>query len=75
MEINDFIQNFANLFEDTEASEFSAETVYQDLDEWSSLITMSVVAMVRTKYNKVVTGKEIHSCETIAELFNLIAAK
>ncbi len=75
MELNDFIQNFANLFEDTGASEFSAETVYQDLDEWSSLITMSVVAMVRTKYNKAVTGKEIHSCETIAELFDLVAAK
>lgn len=75
MELNNFIQDFADLFEDTDVSEFSAETAYQDLDEWSSLITMSVVAMVRTKYNKTVTGKEIHSCETIAELFNLIAAK
>lgn len=75
MELNDFIKNFADLFEDTDTSEFSAETVYQDLDEWGSLITMSVIAMARTKYNKAVTGKEIHSCETIAELFDLIAAK
>jgi acyl carrier protein len=75
MELDDFVKNFANLFEDTDASAISADTVYQDLDEWGSLITMSIVAMVRTKYNKAITGKEIHSCETIAELFDLVAAK
>ena len=30
MEINEFIKNFANQFEDTELSEFSAETKFRE---------------------------------------------
>ncbi|WP_458449419.1 acyl carrier protein [Fibrobacter sp.] len=75
MEIESFIRDFAEMFEDTDSSAIQANTNYQELDEWSSLIAMSIVAMVRTKYGKAVTGKEIRSCETVEELFNLITTK
>ena len=45
MEIKSFIENFAEQFEDTDASVFTAETKYRDLDEWSSLIAHSILAM------------------------------
>ena len=70
-----FIRNFANMLEDTDVSEINADTEFQDLDEWSSLMTMSTIAMVRTQYGKAITGKEIRSCETIASLYNLIMEK
>lgn len=75
MNIIDFIQNFANMFDDTDVSRITADTEFQDLDEWSSLMTMSTIAMVRAQYGKAVTGKEIHSCQSIADLFNLVSGK
>lgn len=75
MDITEFIQNFANMFDDTDVSQLSADTEFQDLDEWSSLMTMSTIAMVRTKYGKSLSGKEIHSCQTITDLFNLVSGK
>ena len=48
MEIKEFIQNFADQFDETDASVFTPETVFHDLDEWSSLIgfwTMQDTAM------------------------------
>ena len=75
MNLTDFIQNFANMFDDTDVSVFNENTNYQDLAEWSSLMTMSTIAMVRTKCGKPITAKEIHSCETIAALYNLIMGK
>ena len=33
MELNEFIQNFADQFDDTDASEFTATTNYKELDE------------------------------------------
>lgn len=75
MELNQFIEQFANQFDDTDASEFSAETYFQELDEWSSLTSMAIIAFVKTEYNKQITGKEIRSCETIEDLFNLVASK
>lgn len=75
MELNDFIKNFAEQFDDTDVSEITASTEFHELDEWSSLTGMSVIAMAKTTYGKTITGKEIRECETVEDLFNLIASK
>ncbi len=75
MELNDFVANFAEQFDDTDASEITASTEFHDLDEWSSLTGMSVIAMAKTQYGKAITGAEIRSCDTVEDLFNLINNK
>lgn len=75
MDLQDFIKNFANQFDETDSSEIQEDTAFQDLEEWSSLTSLSIIAFVKTKYDKTVTGKEIRSCETVKELFDLIASK
>ncbi len=75
MELNDFVANFAEQFDDTDPSEITAETRFHDLDEWSSLIAMSVMALVKTQYGKTITGTEMRECVTVENLFNLIASK
>lgn len=75
MELKEFINNFVEQFDDTEASEITADTKFKDLDEWSSLIAMGLIALVRTQYGKTVTGKEIRACETVKDLFNLVLSK
>lgn len=75
MGLNEFIKNFAEQFDDTDPSEITAGTEFHELDEWSSLTGMSVIAMAKTVYGKTITGKEIRSCETVEELFNLLASK
>lgn len=75
MELNEFIKGFAEQFDETEVSDIQADTCFQELDEWSSLSAMSIIAFVKTNYNKTITGKEIRSCETVEELFELIQAK
>ncbi len=75
MELNEFISAFADQFDDTDPSEITASTEFHELDEWSSLTGMSVIALAKTQYGKTITGKEIRECETVEDLFNLIAAK
>lgn len=75
MNLDNFINDFANQFDDTDSSEILAGTYFQELDEWSSLTAMSIIAFVKTEYDKVITGKEIRSCETVEDLFNLISSK
>ena len=75
MELKKFVIDFANQFDDTDASEIQAETKFHDLDEWGSLIGMSVIAMSKTQYGKTITGKEIRECVTVEDLFNLVSSK
>lgn len=75
MELKDFIENFANQFDDTDASEFKAETVFKELDEWSSLIALSVIAMVDEEYDITIKGDDIRNASTIEDLFNAVKSK
>ena len=75
MELKEFIENFAEQFDDTDASEIQANTEFHELDEWGSLTGMGVIAMVKTTYGKTITGKEIRECVTVDDLFNLVASK
>lgn len=75
MELKDFLVNFAEQFDDTDASEIQADTKFHELEEWGSLTGMGVIAMAKTQYGKTITGKEIRECETVEELFNLINSK
>lgn len=72
MELKEFIENFANQFDDTDESVFTPDCHFQDLDEWGSLTALGVIAFVKTEYDKKITGQEIRSCETIEDLFNLV---
>ena len=75
MELKEFVANFADQFDDTDPSEILAETKFHDLEEWSSLIAMGVIALAKTQYGKTITGKELRECITVEEVFNLIASK
>ena len=75
MEINDFIENFADQFDETEASEIAAETAFHDLEEWDSLIALAVLNMTEKKYGKKVTFDEMKGCVTVEDLYNVIVAK
>jgi acyl carrier protein len=75
MKINDFLANFADQFDDTDPEEIKADTLFHELEEWSSLTGMSIIAMAKTQYGKTITGKEIRECETVEDLFNLITSK
>ena len=75
MELNEFVANFADLFDDTDPSEIHASTEFHDLDEWSSLTGMGCIALAKTQYGKSITGAEIKACVTVEDVFNLINNK
>jgi acyl carrier protein len=56
MEINTFLQNFADLLDDTDATLIKQETVFRDLDEWDSLTALSLIAMADEEYSVKLTG-------------------
>ena len=72
MDINDFIQHFAEQFEETEESEFSPETSFRDVDEWSSLMALSIMAMVDEEYDVQLNANEMRQANTIQDLFNIV---
>jgi len=75
MELQEFITNFANQFEETDSSEFTKDTVFKNLDEWSSLLALSIIAMVDEEYEVTLKGDDISNSNTIEDLFNLVKSR
>ncbi len=73
--LDEFIQLFAEQFDQTDASEFKADTEYRELDEWSSLIALSVIAMVDEEFDVALKGKDILNTTTIEDLYNIVQSK
>ena len=70
-----FIELFANLFDETDINVFTPQTKFKELEEWSSLIALSVILMVDEEYGITIEGKDIENVCTIEELFNTIESK
>ena len=75
MELNEFIANFAEQFDETDASVFTAETAFHDLDEYSSLIALSIIAMVDEEYDVALKGDDMKAAVTIEDLYNIVKSK
>ena len=75
MEIKEFIENFAAQFDYTDASVFTPETVFHELDEYSSLIALSLIAMVDEEYDVTLKGDDMRSAVTIQDLFDIVKSK
>ena len=75
MELKDFIENFANQFDENDANVINADTVFKELDEWSSLIALSVIAMVDEEYDIVLKGDDIRNASTVEDLYNIVKGK
>ena len=75
MEWNDFIAHFAEQFEDTEPSAFTPATVFHELDEYSSLIALSIIAMIDEEYDVQIKGNDMRAAVTIEDLYNIVKSK
>ena len=75
MEIKEFIEHFAEQFDDTELNEFKPETVFHELDEYSSLIALSIIAMIDEEYDVTIKGNDMRAAVTIEDLYNIVKSK
>ncbi len=75
MGINEFINNFADQFDDTTVDDLSPETVFHELDDYSSIVALSIIAMIDEEYGVALTGNEMKAAVTIQDLFNTVQAR
>lgn len=75
MEIKEFIEKVAEQFEDTDPAEITSQTEFKNLDEWSSLTALSIIAMVDEEFDVTLKGDDIRNSSTVEDLFNLVLSK
>ncbi len=75
MEIAAFLQNFADMLDDTNVTSIVEDVAFRDLEEWDSLTALSLIAMVDDEYSVKLTGDDIKSSITIKDLYEKVSSK
>ena len=75
MKIEEFIENFVDQFDDLELDDVTPETVMRDLDEWSSMLGLSLLNMVEKRYGVELTFDELRNAITVQSLFDTVQKK
>lgn len=75
MDRKEFLEKFAELFEETNPDEIKYDTKFHDLEDWSSLVGMMAIALAKLSYHKIITGEELRKCITVEDVYNLINSK
>ena len=72
MKKEEFVLNFANQFDETDASEITINTAFKALEEWSSLLSLSIIAMCDEEYEVKIKGDDIRNAVTVEDLYNIV---
>lgn len=74
MTLEEFVKSFARQFENTDPSLIVATTDFKNLDEWDSLIALSVIALADEEFGVTLTGDDIRNATTVKDLFERVNA-
>ena len=72
MELKDFIGKFVSLFEEEDPAIFVADLDFHELDSWSSMTSLGVVARVYQEYGVELDPQDVRNAVTIEDLFNIV---
>lgn len=75
MDIKEFISNFADQFDDLDSAALAPETEFMSLNEWNSLVALSVIAMIDEEYDVTLKGGDIREAKTIEDLYKTVCEK
>ena len=70
--MEEFLTSFRALFPETPASEINWDTEFKYLDDWSSMTTLTLLAMVEDLYDYTLTSEQVRNVDTVEELYNII---
>ena len=75
MDINTFLDNFADQFDDADRGQFSPETKFREVGGWCSIVALSIIAMVDEEYGVTLKGDDIKGAQTVKDIFDIVTTR
>ena len=75
MEIETFVKEFADQYDEIDTADFAPDTLFKENEEWSSMTALSIIAMIDQNYNVRLTGDDVRKSSTIEDIYNAVQAK
>jgi acyl carrier protein len=70
MDLQEFVGKFAEQFDETDGSEFKADTEFRLLADLSPMVALFIIAMIDDEYGITIKGDDIRKSIIVRNLFN-----
>ncbi|PJA09953.1 MAG: acyl carrier protein [Flavobacteriales bacterium CG_4_10_14_0_2_um_filter_32_8] len=70
-----FIKKIENEFEELPKETLKPETSFRQIDDWSSMHALIIIALIDSEYDVLLSGEDLRTAETIQDLFNIVKTK
>ena len=75
IQIEDLIGKLEKEFDEIEPGTLKSTTSFKDLEEWSSMQALIVIALVDEHYDITLTGNDLMQCKTVQDIYDKIKDK
>ncbi len=75
MNIQEFISIIEEEFDEVEKGTLEASTSFRQMEGWSSMHALILIALVDNHFDVLLTGEELRGLDTIQDLYDLLATK
>ena len=75
MELEEFIEKFAEQFDDIDVGQLTSEVKFRELNGYTSLVALLIITMIDEEYDVTVTGDDMKKQVTIGDLYNLVCSR
>ncbi|MBL4668538.1 MAG: hypothetical protein JKY30_04680 [Flavobacteriales bacterium] len=72
---NEFVRLLENEFEDVEEGSLKPDSSYREIPNFSSMYALIIIAFIDNEFDVLLTGEDLRSTETIADLYAIIQKK
>lgn len=73
--LDEFVKNIEEEIEDLEPGVLTATVNYRDLENWSSMYALIIIAYIDTEFDVTVSGEDLRECSTVGSLYELVKSR
>ena len=75
MSIQLLIRQIEEEFEEVQSGTISPSTSFRDIEGWSSMHALILIALIDNHYDILLTGAELKNAQTIQDIYEIIQSK
>lgn len=75
MNINEFIKNIEDEFDDLKPGILKPDSIFREAFEWNSINALILIAMVKTEYDMTLTADDLIKSKTVNDIYKLVETR
>ncbi|MBI2270630.1 MAG: acyl carrier protein [Bacteroidetes bacterium] len=73
--IDTFIEKIEAEFDDVKKGTLVPATSYKDIEGWSSMQALILIAFIDSEYDVMLSGEDLNNTLTIQDIYNIVKSK